>query len=246
MRSGASLIIFKLAACILVISTYGYCQAPSLNAHANAIQDYQLGPMQIVLRIPGQRSIPAINIGSVDEAGKITFLWPKTLPDDVLSYTDQINYVLNTGNCDIDESNGGILTNKDAIHFVFNRIWLLDPETQMVRGQLMLTSSDSVMRWLHRPETTMPATGTYMQILYSTDSNHIVSTCSYETWLTPENGDEITLAHTSEIAVKANAGFQFVQYHVQEVHPYMDMAPKRQIVQSVTSASPQLVWRLLE
>ncbi len=229
--------------CLFCISVTAQINNPSPQTYQ--LQDYSLGAMLVGVRIPGNWNNAApIIIGKVKNDGVLTFDWPATVPHDLQNATDQLNYVINTGNCDPDEN--GQLENSGTDYFLFDRIWLINPETKDIQGQLMAASNDSLRKWMHQPETEKPSTGMYAYLLYAYEDNILRSTCQHESWKNFEAQSEITLQHKFENDLKVTKGFQFVIYDNKEVHPYEDVQPKLQKASASLSLPETIIWKVKE
>lgn len=224
--------------------TTGCAQSLSNTAHIYQLQNYTLGNMAVGVNIPGNWNAGPIIIGKVSEAGQLTFEWPATVPEALKEAADQLNYVIRTGNCDPGEE--GNLESDSAKYVLFDRIWLMNPETNDVQGQLMANNSDSLMAWMHKPDVTKAATGTYAYLLYAYNDNTLHSTCQHESWITPEEQDEITLEHKFENDLKVSIGFQFVIYENKEVHAFEGVQPKWQQVNAATRLPEGVQWKVKE
>ncbi len=223
-----------------------YAQAPSSGSSVFQVADYSLGDMLVGVQVPNNWDVPPIIIGKLDKTGKLAIAWPDAVPAELKVAADQLNYVIRSGNCDPTEDQSGVFESKEPEYILFSRIWLLDPETKSVMGQLMATNSDSLMAWMHKPDATLAATGTYAYLLYAYQQNTLQSTCHYESWLTPEEGDEISLSYTSVNDLKIKKGFQFIVYYIKEVHPFEGMSPKWQQVTSVGALPEGIGWKVKE
>jgi hypothetical protein len=236
----SSLVFIGLCLCCLNVFAQTIVPAPQ----KYQLQNYSLGAMLVGVRIPGNWDAAPIIIGKADNDGVLTFDWPATVPGDLKNATDQLNYVIQTGNCDPDEN--GQLENSGADYFLFNRIWLMHPETKDVQGQLMAASNDTIRKWMHRPDDEKTTKGTYAYLLYAFQANTLRSTCQFESWITPEGQSEITLEHKFENDLKVTKGFQFVIYDNKEVHPYEGMQPKWQQVSASPVLPENVSWKVKE
>lgn len=221
-----------------------HAQSPVPPANSYTVENYQMGAMLVGVRTPGNWNAEPVIIGSISEAGVLNFDWPATLPNDLKKAADQLNYVLNTGNCDPGED--GAMESDEPNYILFNRIWLIHPDTKDVQGQLMAASNDSLRKWMHKPDDEIAVNGTYAYLLYAFQDNALRSACQFESWLTPEGQDEITLNHRFENNVKVQQGFQFVIYNTKEVHPYQGIQPKMQEISASFSLPQTITWKVKE
>ena len=230
--------------CQLCFLAHGHTQSTVTTTNSYTLENYQMGAMLVSVRIPGNWDAAPIIIGKVSAAGGLTFEWPNNVPEDLKTASDQLNYVIRTGNCEAGDE--GHLESDEANYFLFDRIWLMDPESKDVQGQLMAASNDDIRKWMHRPVDEKAATGTHAYLLYAFKDNALRSTCQFESWVTPEGQDEITLQHKFENDLKVTKGFQFVIYDTKEVHPYEGMQAKWQQVTASPSIPETLTWKVKE
>jgi hypothetical protein len=208
------------------------------------LHDYSIGRMLVGVRIPNNWDAGPVIIGKISESGELFFEWPSTVPEALKNAADPLHYVLRTGNCDAGED--GKLESDIANYVLFDRIWLIHPETKDVQGQLMAASNDTLRKWMHRPDDEKTTKGTYAYLLYAFQDNTLRSTCQFESWITPEGQSEITLEHKFENDLKVTKGFQFVVYDNKEVHPYEGMQPKWQQVSAAISLPETINWKVKE
>jgi hypothetical protein len=242
MKNTSPFALVSMGLCLLCLSAFS--RNDTLPPQKYQLQNYSLGAMLVGVRIPGNWDAAPIIIGKVDDAGVLTLDWPATGPDDLKNASDQLNYVIQTGNCDPDDQ--GVLENNEPAYFLFNRIWLMHPETKDVQGQLMAASNDTLRKWMHRPDDEKTTKGTYAYLLYAFQDNTLRSTCQFESWITPEGQSEITLEHKFENDLKVTKGFQFVIYDNKEVHPYEGMQPKWQQVSASPVLPENVSWKVKE